>query len=212
MNPKFSFVSHQDVFLKSTTFSHQSNLLSSGRKSGSSQTNGYSIAEILLVFVTIAGVIFVAWSVYTVLSVDSDVKTAVAEIHMLQQAGRQYKTANKNSYLGVSMANLTPYLGKGGLTDPDNNGFVSNFFGGRVGVHRSNTGDLSISYSSIPSLAVCQQILKHFGEIESTNTGFKIPPNKTITGFIGDDDQANSGCTPVDPYGEPLTWLSLRVD
>ena len=53
--------------------------------------NGYSIAEILLVFGIIAGVLVGMWAMYTLLADDADVKAAIADIRLIQHAAVQYK-------------------------------------------------------------------------------------------------------------------------
>ena len=77
--------------------------------------NGYSIAEILLVFGIIAGVLVGVWAMYTLLGDNSDVQAVIAEVQMLQSAAVTYKNASEtNSYsmLGPDVISaLRPYLG-----------------------------------------------------------------------------------------------------
>ena len=88
------------------------------RESALSHTNGYSIAEILLVFGIIAGVLVTVWAMYTMLADEVGWKNSVAEVQMLRQAARQYKhSAKDGTYADVSMAGLAPYLGQGGSSD-----------------------------------------------------------------------------------------------
>ncbi len=79
--------------------------------------NGYSIAEILLVFGIIAGVLVGVWAMYTLLADDADVKAVVADILLIQGAAAQYKQANPtNNYRDLGFVNdggITPYLGDG---------------------------------------------------------------------------------------------------
>ncbi len=95
-----------------------------------SQPNGYSIAEILLVFGIIAGVLIGVWAMYTMLGDKTEVQKAVAEIQMLQQAAATFKSASETgnyaSFPGFTPAPLKPYLGKSGL------GGEANVFGGVV--------------------------------------------------------------------------------
>ncbi len=84
--------------------------------------NGYSIAEILLVFGIIAGVLIGVWAMYTMLGDKSDAQTAIAEIQMIKKAAHEYKYApgKQNKYAGATMAALKPYLGQSGLANGQN--------------------------------------------------------------------------------------------
>ena len=84
--------------------------------------NGYSIAEILLVFVIIADVLIGVWAMYTMLGDKTDAQSAVAEIRMLVQAAYEYKYApgQENQYMGANMAKLKPYLGLSGIANGQN--------------------------------------------------------------------------------------------
>ena len=70
-----------------------------GEKPPLRHTNGYSIAEILLVFGIIAGVLIGVWAMYTLLGDHSDVQAVVAEIQIVREAAVTYKNAaGTNNY------------------------------------------------------------------------------------------------------------------
>ncbi len=125
--------------------------------------NGYSIAEIWLVFGIIAGVLIGVWAMYTMLGDKTDAQSAVAEIHMLVQAAYEYKYApgQKNKYGGANMAKLKPYLGLSGIANGQN------IFGAAITVtpHTSNT-NLKVAYPGVRDLDICRQILNQFGQVK----------------------------------------------
>ena len=187
------------------------------------RSNGYSIAEILLVFGIIAGVLTGVWAMYTMLSRDSSVGAAVADIRLMQQAMRQYMMNNNNQYSAITFGALTPYLGDGIKPDPRSPKFRGvNTFGDVVLVHAigGRPENALLLYNGIPDLEMCGQILKHFGTVEATiskgiigrpdTQAYIIRPGHTIVGFIGGDRVTASGCkmTSVMTFAS----LSLTVD
>ena len=62
------------------------------------KANGYSIAEILLVFGIIAGLLIGVWAMYTMLEEDAEVKRTVASVQMLREAATTYRFTNNNQY------------------------------------------------------------------------------------------------------------------
>ena len=189
-----------------------------GEKPPLRHTNGYSIAEILLVFGIIAGVLIGVWAMYTMLGDKSDAQTAVAEIQMLQRAATEYKhtPGNDNKYTGATLiSNLKPYLGQGGLSDGQN------IFGATVGITPENSDqDLRVSYPGVRDLDICRQVLNYFGKINSTDTedlgmnvtisAISISKGNTISGYVGGTDSTGTGCR-----GNPSTkdyTLSVLID
>ena len=202
----------------------KSNMVS-GRKGGGadhrySRPNGYSIAEILLVFGIIAGVLIGVWAMYTMLGDKSDAQTAVAEIQMLRKAAAEYKHApgHDNKYIGGTLiSTLKPYLGQSGLSDGQN------VFGQTVSITPANDNrDLKVTYQGVRDLDICRQILNYFGEINPTDTedlGFgltvsaiSIPRGKAISGYAGGMDSTSTGCRK-DPLNNTKAYtLSILID
>ena len=183
----------------------------SWRESALSHTNGYSIAEILLVFGIIAGVLVGVWAMYTLLGNKVDAQTAIVEIQMIRDAAVQYRNlTNKYNYLDFpsSKIQLTPlasYLGQSGLADGQN------IFGEQVHTYPSlprNT-NLDVSYGGVPSLDICRQILNNFGVVQDFPSieAIDIHPGDTISGYIG-SSWGDTGCERV---GGSFT-LSIIVD
>ena len=84
-----------------------------GEKPPLRHTNGYSIAEILLVFGIIAGVLIGVWAMYTMLADEVDVKAAVAEIQIIREAAVQFKTHNGNGkYNNMTACDIRELLGR----------------------------------------------------------------------------------------------------
>ena len=171
-----------------------------GEKPPLRHTNGYSIAEILLVFGIIAGVLIGVWAMYTMLAEKTDVKAAVTEIQMLQNAAITYKNhSGTNNYstlaplalMGSVLPALRPYLGGSGLADGQN------IFGESIDVYIEPypTGEnLVVDYLGVTDMDICRQILEHFGEVtEVSAEEFKIEPGKTISGYVGGEFY-NTGC------------------
>ena len=138
------------------------------RESALSHTNGYSIAEILLVFGIIAGVLIGVWAIYTMLAEESDARTVIAEIEMIRSATVQYKHATgQNQYLysdfpggRLDQSALVPYLGQSGLADG------RNVFGERIFmVLNFPIDDLIIAYPGVPSFSICRKVLSRFGVV-----------------------------------------------
>ena len=80
--------------------------------------NGYSIAEILLVFGIVADVLIGVWVMYT----KSNAQSAIAEIQMIKKAAHEYKYApgTQNKYTSADMTALKPYLGQSGVVNGQN--------------------------------------------------------------------------------------------
>ncbi len=106
--------------MRISTINSFRNLLATDRSQRA--RTGYSIAEILLVFGIIAGVLIGVWAMYTMLGDKSDSQTAIAEIQMIKKAAHEYKYApgKQNKYGGASMAALKPYLGQSGVANGQN--------------------------------------------------------------------------------------------
>ena len=165
--------------------------------------NGYSIAEILLVFGIIAGVLIGVWAMYTLLGDKADSQAAIAEVHMLKKAAHEYKYApgRQNKYTEVTMAGLKPYLGQSGVANGQN------IFGTAITITPENSDrDLRVTYPGVRDLDVCRQILNQFGQVKdkmtmmmmgmmmTTNTTLQIEAGNTISGYVGGDD-TDTGCT-----------------
>ncbi len=151
--------------------------------------NGYSIAEILLVFGIIAGVLIGVWAMYTMLSDESEAQMAITEIQMLQRAAVDYKTGSStNSYTAIGSDGfeaLKPYLGQSGLRDGQN------IFSEVIELSSSSSyvTHLTAKYPGIPRMDICRKIINHFGEVGSTGQGaseqFYVVSGKTLAGYVG---------------------------
>ena len=187
------------------------------------ERNGYSIAEILLVFGIIAGVLFGVWAMYTLLADDADAKAVVAEILLIQGAAVQYKQASSASkYLNIGSVNdsgITPYLGDGIRTKTNINMFtgssevIINTFGDEISLIPLNSGeDLALAYGRTPSMNVCLKALQRFGNIQKVLSGrkvdYNIPPGETVSGFVGHTSVQNSGCGIL-PNGQARLVLTI---
>ena len=161
--------------------------------------NGYSIAEILLVFGIIAGVLIGVWAMYTLLGDKADAQAAIAEVQMLKKAAHKYKYApgRENKYTGVTIAELKPYLGQSGIANGQN------IFGTAITVAPGNSDrDLQVTYPGVRDLDICRQILNQFGQVKDkmttvmmvTTTTLQIEAGSTISGYVGGDD-TETGCT-----------------
>lgn len=152
-------------------------------------SNGYSIAEILLVFGIIAGVLIGVWAMYTMLSDESEAQMAITEIQMLQRAAVDYKTeSGTNSYTDIDSEGfevLKPYLGQSGLRDGQN------IFSEAIELSSGawTAGHLRAKYPGIPSMDICRKIINHFGEVGSTGQGegeqFYVVSGKALAGYRG---------------------------
>ena len=74
--------------------------------------NGYSMAEILLVFGIIAGVLVGVWAIYFMLLGEIESDRLLADVRILQDAAVRYKQANGSSYENVSAVKLIGYVGE----------------------------------------------------------------------------------------------------
>ena len=167
---------------------------------------GYSIAEILLVFGIIAGVLIGVWAMYTMLGDKSDAQTAIAEIQMIKKAAHEYKYApgKKNKYDGATMDALKPYLGQSGVASGQN------IFGTTITVTPAGSDrDLQVVYEGVRDIDICRQILNQFGQVQgraaktdamgavTKEAGIYIEAGKTISGYVGGSDDTKTGCEPV---------------
>ena len=168
--------------------------------------NGYSIAEILLVFGIIAGVLIGVWAMYTMLGDKSDAQSAIAEIQMIKKAAHEYKYApgKQNKYEGANMAALKPYLGQSGVASGQN------IFGTTITAAPENSDrDLDVEYQGVRDIDICRQILNHFGQVKDVHTPESvdgdgntiaakdqtyIEAGKTISGYVGGANETVTGC------------------
>ncbi len=164
-----------------------------GRYSFQYRRNGYSLAEIMLVFGIIAIILTSVWTTYAVLTNEVDALVAIAEIQLIRKAANDYKNVptQQSTYMniGTDLSNLEPYLGQNTLS-----GSV-NIFGGTVAIEAvtyiytpaRNNLDLDVIYPRIPSKDICWQILEYFGGdvMEATyKPWIYISEGKTISGYI----------------------------
>ncbi len=169
--------------------------------------NGYSIAEILLVFGIIAGVLVGVWAMYTMLAEEADVKTAVAEILLIREAAVQFKTNNGGGkYHFVNIGTISAfkgYLGTlgDGLQNISQRGFeITNTFGDILTLRNVKSGmpiyqNIYVRSRGIPTLETCRRMLERFGEVEeSSGNEYYIPAGKAISGYRGGPDFNHSGC------------------
>ncbi len=158
--------------------------------------NGYSIAEILLVFGIITGVLIGVWAMYTMLAEESAARTVIAEIEMIRSAAVQYKhTTGENKYLSLSsrwlnQSPLVRYLGQSGLADG------RNVFGELISIYLTfPVNDLVIAYSGVPSFSICRKVLSRFGVVTDF-PGYEaidILPGDAISGYKG-SARAETSC------------------
>ncbi len=185
-----------------------------GISSRHAMQNGYSIAEILLVFGIIAGVLVGVWAMYTLLGDNSDVQAVIAEVQMLQSAAVTYKagseTNNYSTLQPLALADdiisaLRPYLGGSGLSDGQN------IFGEQISIYLEPYPageDLVIEYAGIPSIEICRRVLERFGEVtEVSAEEFKIELGKTISGYVGGDIY-DTGCE-LDGIGGGYLYITM---
>ena len=190
-----------------------------GEKPPLRHTNGYSIAEILLVFGIIAGVLIGVWAMYTMLAEETDVKAAVAEIQLIREAAVHFKANDGNGkYNNITLAKFGSYLGDGvaQVGDiPPHGVILTNTFGDYLWLKSDvfkgpsyTGGDLVMISNGIPNMNVCKQILEHFGEVkESGRGGFYIPAGKSIFGYVGGVNEYDSGC-----INDSVPVLNLHID
>ena len=184
--------------------------------------NGYSIAEILLVFGIIAGVLIGVWAMYTMLSDNVEVQKAIAEIQMIRDAAVQFKstsgTGNYDLRLGSSIEGFKSYLGKLG-DEPHVVGAkwftITNIFGGELELHHEKPPEspyenIYVRSKRLPSLEICRQILERFGEVEEGGKNkYFIGNGKAVFGYVGGANSNYSGCkrTP-----KKIIVLNLVID
>ena len=201
------------------------------RESALSRTNGYSIAEILLVFGIIASVLIGVWAVYTMLAEETDVKAAVAEIQVIREAAVQFKhNDGGGKYNNMTLATFGSYLGDGvaQVSDDSIGVTLASTFGEDIFLSSdaftfggTNGGNLLLTSFGISSLNVCKQILEHFGEVQAfdrpigegglpARTNYYIPAGKSIFGYVGGPDEYTSGC--IYNVFSRKTTLTLRID
>ena len=168
-------------------------------------------------FGIIAGVLVGVWAMYTMLADESDTKSAIAEIEMIQSAAVQFRSLpeNGNGYppYTTSMARIAPYLGEGlGV----NGRYGTNIFGGFVTLGPVRTRSLPslyhpftlLTYFEVRNMDLCVKILKHFGEVEpfrrpprrpgdppgALTGSYMIPEGKATYGYVGGRSPRESGC------------------
>ena len=192
--------------MKISTINPFRNLLATDRSQRA--RTGYSIAEILLVFGIIAGVLIGVWAMYTMLGDKSDAQTAIAEIQMLKKAAHEYKYApgRKNKYeegsVVADMDALKPYLGQSGVANGQN------IFGTEIVVKPTNDGrDLQVEYGGVRDADICRQILNYFGQVIAD--GEYIEVGKTISGYVGGGTTSETGCAVSD---EGAVQLNVLID
>ena len=158
------------------------------------RTNGYSIAEIMLVFGIIAGVLIGVWAMYTMLAGDTEAKTVVAEIQMLQQAITEYRVQGGGDVTTLtSIDPIKPYLGRGaGLKEGKNalgeDMYVSYDSGDRYKA-------VALRYEGIVSDEICQLALQRFGILRvNPYGGAAILPGNSLPGYKG-ADASRMGCS-----------------
>ncbi len=183
-----------------------------GKRARYRETNGYSIAEILLVFGIIAGVLVGVWAIYTVLSDEVDTQALVNDVLLLRDAAIQFRNAGgTNSYKHLSdypypsADALKPYLGQGSLRDG------VNIFGGEIIFYTwdPNDRDLGVLFTEIPTIDLCVSALKHFGEvIDHYDDSYSIAPENTIPGFVGGNWES-MGC---EKYWTGDVDMYIRID
>ena len=168
--------------------------------------NGYSIAELLLVFGIIAGVLIGVWAMYAMLSSESDTQTAIADIQLLRNAANEFKhaTGQDNKYTHATLDALKPYLGDGRLTND------RNIFGSRISVTPRDTDqNLELKYPGVPTSDICQKILERFGEVTRTESlgmvgdievTLTVESGKTISGYVGGNIECEEAYGNDAPY------------
>ena len=129
--------------------------------------NAYSIAEILLVFSIIAGVLIGLWMLYDMIGDDVGAKALISEVQMLRQAATDYKEAPTNQkryrpdhFTSSGITALKPYLGDRGMTVDGRSSVGSN-----IEVEVVRQGYLQIKIPRIRKIAVCRKALGNFGEV-----------------------------------------------
>ena len=156
-------------------------------------------------FGIIAGVLVTVWAMYTMLSEEADVKTAVAEIRVIREAAVQFRKNNGDgTYNNMTLATIGSYLGDGiaqVADDPPRGVILSNAFGHDVYlISDAHTGfyggNLQLSYHGIPNLDVCRQILERFGEVKAITKGRK--QKKRIVGYYTPEGTSIPGYVAVD--------------
>ena len=179
-----------------------------GRYSFQCRRNGYSLAEIMLVFGIIAIILTSVWATYAVLIDEADALAAIAEIQLIRKAANDYKNVpihmNKYSSVGTDLSNLESYLGQNVLL-----GSV-NMFGGTVAIAASSSNlDLDVTYPSVHSKDICHQILEYFGKVRSSGTDLYIRKDDTISGYIADGTIKTTGCERITDQDYAL---HIRID
>lgn len=185
-----------------------------GRYSFQCRRNGYTLAEIMLVFGIAAIILTSVWATYDVLTDEVDALAAIAEIQLIRKAANDYRNApaHLNTYMniGTDLSNLKPYLGQNTLLDS------VNIFGGTVAIAAvPDNLDLDVTYPYVPSGNICWQILEYFGggvKKASAKPWIYID-GEAISGYI-----ANGISTMTDPTAgcKKITQqnyeLHIRID
>ena len=174
-----------------------------GREFVPGQLNGYSIAEILLVFGIIASVLIGVWAIYTMLGDEVDVRAVVAEIEMLRHAAVEYKRASKSNYSAIDifpLEDLKPYLGESGLAKG------VNIFGQEIDGFPwpLATGEnFVVHYYGIPRIDICVNVLRHIGKVTDNGNGtYQVSSGDANAGYLGGlyTETGCSGGSPDEVY------------
>ena len=206
--------------MKISTINPFRNLLATDRSQRA--RTGYSIAEILLVFGSIAGVLIGVWAMYTMLGDKSVVWTAMTEIQIIKKAAHKYKYAlgrqnrYKNGDIAADMDALKPYLGQSGVANGQN------IFGATIvatPLEMIDHRDLQVKYGGIRDLDICRQILNYFGEVvtaaandDGSPADLYIEMGKTISGYVGGIDGKRTGCHYPLEGGGGTFELNILID
>ena len=157
--------------------------------------NGYSLAEITLVFGIISIILVSVWATYAVLTDEVDALSAIAEIQLIRKAANDFKNipASSNKYTGVGtdLSNLAPYLGQNVLLNS------VNFFGDTVAIAAVTPDelDLDVTYPGVRDIVICQQILEYFGKVHKNSAeNLYINLHDTISGYTADGTSSTTGC------------------
>ncbi len=156
------------------------------RESVPGQLNGYSIAEILLVFGIIASVLIGVWAIYTMLEDEANVQAVVAEIEILRHAAVKYKRASKSNYSAIDilpLEDLKPYFGGSGLAKG------VNIFGQGIDGFpwpRATGENFVVHYYGISRIDICVNVLRHIGKVTDNGNGtYQVSSGDANAGYLG---------------------------
>lgn len=179
--------------------------------------NGYSIAEILLVFGIIAGVLVGVWAMYSMLSSESDAKKIVTEIQLVRAAVQEYRTTGGAfEDLPGNFESLQPYVGAGLEKGVNGLGHGLVLGPGFPNPFNSAAGAVTVAlfYPGIADFSLCAKALQHFGQIRTiSREGRKVAylvAGTTVSGYLGGGtnyNNADAGCF----YNAPRQSYDLKV-